>query len=96
MKFGVVNKSTTVNRFVLHTLQHNITHLAVITRKSNIKLGILKGGKLEKCLILLLQGYIVLALFLITFVFFAALVIYAMKPCKCQYRLVSAPFHSLI
>ena len=48
MKFGVVNKSTTVNRFVLHTLQRNITHLAVITRKTNIKLGILKGGKLEK------------------------------------------------
>ena len=44
MKFGVVNKSTTVNRFVLHTLQRNITHLAVITRKTNIKLGILKGG----------------------------------------------------
>ena len=43
MKFGVVNKSTTVNRFVLHTLQRNITHLAVITRKTNIKLGILKG-----------------------------------------------------
>ena len=42
MKFGVVNKSTTVNRFVFHTLQRNITHLAVITRKSNIKLGILK------------------------------------------------------
>ena len=50
MKFGMVNKSTTVNRFVLHTLQRNITHLAVITRKTNIKLGILKGGggKLEK------------------------------------------------
>ena len=48
MKFGVVNESTTVNRFVLHTLQRNITHLAVITRKTNIKLGILKGGKLEK------------------------------------------------
>ena len=50
MKFGMVNKSTTVNRFVLHTLQRNITHLAVITRKSNIKLGILKrgGGELEK------------------------------------------------
>ena len=47
MKFGVVNKSTTVNRFVLHTLQHNITHLAVITRKTNINLSILKGG-LEK------------------------------------------------
>ena len=49
-KFGVVNKSTTVNRFVLHTLQRNITHLAVITRKTNIKLGILKGGggELEK------------------------------------------------
>ena len=43
MKFGVVNKSLTVNRFVLHTLQRNITHLAVITRKTNIKLGILQG-----------------------------------------------------
>ena len=50
MKFGVVNKSTIVNRFVLHTLQRNITHLAVITRKTKIKLGILKGGgELEKC-----------------------------------------------
>ena len=44
MKFGVVNKSTILNRFVLHTLQRNITRLAVITRKTNIKLGILKGG----------------------------------------------------
>ena len=44
MKFGMVNKSTPVNKFVLHTLQRNITHLAVITRKTNIKLGILKGG----------------------------------------------------
>ena len=44
MKFGVVNKSTILNRFVLHTLQRNITHLAVITRKTNILLGILKGG----------------------------------------------------
>ena len=44
MKFGVVKKSTTVNRFVLHTLQYSITHLTVITRKTNIKLGILKGG----------------------------------------------------
>ena len=53
MKFGVVNKSTTVNKFVLHTLQRNITHLAVITRKTNIKLGILKGGGgLEKSRIL--------------------------------------------
>ena len=43
MKFGVVNKSTTLNRFVLHTLQRNITHLAVITRKTK-KLGILKEG----------------------------------------------------
>ena len=39
MKFGVVNKST-----ILHTLQRNITHLAVITRETNIKLGILKRG----------------------------------------------------
>ena len=44
MKFGVVNKSTTVNRFALHTLQQKITHLAVITRKTNIKLGLLKTG----------------------------------------------------
>ena len=51
MIFGVVNKSTNLNRFVLHTLQRNITHLAVITRKRNITLGILKGGgggELEK------------------------------------------------
>ena len=44
MKFGVVNKSTILNRFVLHTLQRNFTHLVVITRKTNIKLFILKGG----------------------------------------------------
>ena len=44
MKFGVVNKSTIMNRFVLHTLQRNITRLAVITRKTNIKLTILKGA----------------------------------------------------
>ena len=48
MKFGMVNKSTTVNRFVLHILQRNITRLAVITRKTNIKLGILKGGGIGK------------------------------------------------
>ena len=44
MKFGVVNKSTIMNRFVLHTLQRSVTHLAVITRKTNIKIDILKGG----------------------------------------------------
>ena len=48
MTFGVVNKSAILNRFVLHTLQRNITHLAVITRKTKIKLGILKRGGLEK------------------------------------------------
>ena len=48
MKFGVVNKSTIVNKFVLHTVQRNITHLAVITHKTNIKLGILKGGETGK------------------------------------------------
>ena len=49
MKFGVVNKSLILNRFVLHNLQRNITHLDVITRKTNIKLDILKGGgELEK------------------------------------------------
>ena len=51
MKFDVVNKSTTVNIFVLHTLHRNITHLPVITRKTNIKLGILfclKGGNWKR------------------------------------------------
>ena len=48
MKFGMVKKSTTVNRFVLHTLQRNITHLAIITRKTNIKLGILKEGNWKR------------------------------------------------
>ena len=52
MKFGVVNKSTTLNRFVvLQTLQRNITHLAIITRKTNIKLGILKKGNWKRALI---------------------------------------------
>ena len=44
MKFGVVNKSTTVNRFFLHTLQRNITHLAVITHKTNKDSVFWKGG----------------------------------------------------
>ena len=44
MKFGVVKKLTTVNRFVLHILHRNITHLAIITRKTNIKLGVSKDG----------------------------------------------------
>ena len=48
MQFGVVNKSTILNRFVLHTLQRKITHLAVIARKTNIKLGILKRGETGK------------------------------------------------
>ena len=42
IKCGVVNKSTTVNRFFLHTLHRNIAHLAVITRKTNIKLDTLR------------------------------------------------------
>ena len=43
MKFGVVNKSTILKRFVFHTLQRSNTHLAAITRKSIIKLDILMG-----------------------------------------------------
>ena len=50
MKFGVVNKSTVLNLFVLDTLQRNITRLAVITRKTNIKLGILKVGNWKRAL----------------------------------------------
>ena len=37
MKIGMVNKLTIMNRFALHTLQRNITHLAVITRKNKHK-----------------------------------------------------------
>ena len=48
MKFGVVNKSTILNRFVLYTLQRNFTHLAIITRKTNIKLVILRGGNWKR------------------------------------------------
>ena len=48
MKFDVVSKSKIVNRFVLHTLQRKITLLAVITRKTNIKLGILKRGNWKR------------------------------------------------
>ena len=48
MKFGVVKKSTILNRFVLHTLLRKITHLAVITSKTNIKMGTLKGGNWKK------------------------------------------------
>ena len=48
MKIGMVNKLTIMNRFVLHTLQRNVTHLAVITGKTNIKIDILKGGGVEK------------------------------------------------
>ena len=45
MKFGIVNELTSVNRFVLHC---NITHLAVITRKTNMKINILKSGRSGK------------------------------------------------
>ena len=48
MKFGVVNKSTIVNKFVLHILQRNITHLAVITLKTSIILGILNEGNWKR------------------------------------------------
>ena len=48
MKFGMVNKSTTVNRFVLQILQRTITRLAVITRKNKHKIRYLERGELEK------------------------------------------------
>ena len=47
MKFGEEKKSTTVNRFALH---RNITHLAVITQKTNIKLSVFKGGNWKRAL----------------------------------------------
>ena len=61
MKFGVVNKSKILNRFVLHTLQREITHLAIIIRKTNIKLGVLKGGNWKKIQKLLQNKAICLA-----------------------------------
>ena len=53
MKLGVVNKSTTVNRFVLHTLLRNITHLTVIVQKNKHKTRYFErwgggGGVVEK------------------------------------------------
>ena len=43
------NKLTTVNRFVRDTSLCNITHSAVITRRTNIKINILKrGGKWKR------------------------------------------------
>ena len=45
MKFGMVSKLTIVNRSSY--LHHNITHLTVITCKTNIKLDILKGRGVE-------------------------------------------------
>ena len=47
MKFGVVNKSITVIRFVLHILHRNITHLAIITLETK-QFGILKGGNWKR------------------------------------------------
>ena len=55
MKFGMVNKSTTVNQFVFRTLNRNFTHLAV-TRETNLTLDILKGGGGEKSQILFKVG----------------------------------------
>ena len=46
MKFCIVNKSTTVNKVVLHIFQRNITHRAEMTHKTNKKLGIFKVSKM--------------------------------------------------
>ena len=42
MKFCMVNKPTIVNRFGLNISHRNITHLAVITRKTTMKMKKLK------------------------------------------------------
>ena len=58
MKFGVVNKSTTVNRFLLHTLQRKITLLVVKTRKTNkTRYFERRGGGLEKSRLKNLKNY---------------------------------------
>ena len=38
------NKLTIMNRFSFHTSNRNITHLAVLARRTNKKIDILKGG----------------------------------------------------
>ena len=56
MKFGMVNKLTTVNIFVLHTSHLNTVHLAIKTRKTNIEIDFLKvGGKWKKPPLIKLQ-----------------------------------------
>ena len=44
MKFGVVNKSTILNRLVLHTLQRNVTQIALITPKNKHKTRYFERG----------------------------------------------------
>ena len=48
MKLGLFNKLTIVNRFVLHTLNNNITRSAIKTLKGTIKIENLKGGESGK------------------------------------------------
>ena len=42
MQFCFVNKPRIVNIFGIHSLHQNITHLAVITQETTIKMEILK------------------------------------------------------
>ena len=42
MKLGMVNKLIIVNRFILHFLYCNITHLAAKTLETNLKIDNLK------------------------------------------------------
>ena len=58
MELGMVNKLTIVNRFVVHTLHRNITHLAVITHKTTGKRGNLWFGGNEKALLICIQYYL--------------------------------------
>ena len=48
MKLGILNKLTVVISFVLHILHPHITHLAVNTRITTIKLEKRRGGKSGK------------------------------------------------
>ena len=63
MKFGVVNKSTTVNRFVHHSLQRNIKHLALKhvkqTKNSVFERGNWKRAKNCSCGIMYLKSVVV-------------------------------------
>ena len=48
MKIGMVNKVPIMKNFVLRTSHRDITHLAVITCQTNIKIDVLEVGERKR------------------------------------------------